>query len=215
MSVTMRFQDIVSNMNEYTFHMLGCGAIGSSTAVQLARSGAGKFCLYDFDKVEEHNIGVSHYNFNDIDKYKVDALGDHILSINPNSNIYKYNEMFQDFYYDKNDIVILGFDSMKSRMDAVVNICKSRVKPLYIIDGRMGAEHYQQYVIKSPTVNKYSKVWYPDHEGDPEPCTAKATSYCANMSGSFIVNSVRKLITNQPYDKKFSFNFPTMMLVFK
>ena len=36
MSVTMRFEDIVNNMNEYTFHMLGCGAIGSSAAIQLA-----------------------------------------------------------------------------------------------------------------------------------------------------------------------------------
>ena len=40
MGVTMRFEDIVNNMNEYTFHMLGCGAIGSSAAIQLARSGA-------------------------------------------------------------------------------------------------------------------------------------------------------------------------------
>ena len=40
-------------MNEYTYHILGCGAIGSSTAIQLARMGAEVFYLYDFDKVEE------------------------------------------------------------------------------------------------------------------------------------------------------------------
>ena len=216
MGVTMRFEDIVNNMNEYTFHMLGCGAIGSSAAIQLARSGAEKFCLYDYDKVEEHNIGVSHYNINDIGKFKINALEDHILSISRGANINKYNEAFSEFYYqDDNDIVIMGFDSMKDRMKAVMAICKGRHKPLFMIDGRMGAEHYQQYTIQSPTVNKYKKVWYPDSEGDPEPCTAKATSYCANMSGSFIVNSVRKLITGQPYDKEFSFNFPTMMLAFK
>ena len=211
----MRFEDIVNNMNEYTFHMLGCGAIGSSAAIQLARCGADQFCLYDDDKVEEHNIGVSHYNINDISKYKVDALKDHIVSISERAKVYKYNERFSEFYHQENDIVIIGFDSMKSRMEAVISICKGRIKPLFIIDGRMGAEHYQQYVIKSPTVNKYQKVWYSDDQGDPEPCTAKATSYCANMSGSFIVNSVRKLITGQPYDKEFSFNFPTMMLAFK
>ena len=215
MSRIMRFEDIVNNMNDYVFHMLGCGAIGSSAAIQLARCGADKFCLYDYDKVEEQNVGVSHYNMNDIGEYKVNALENHILSISERARVYKYNESFSEFYHQDNDIVILGFDSMKSRMEAVVAICKSRIKPLYLIDGRMGAEHYQQYVINSPTVNKYSKVWYPDSAGDPEPCTAKATSYCANMSGSFIVNSVRKLITGQPYDKEFSFNFPTMMLAFK
>ena len=214
MLTTLRFEDIVSNMDEYTFHMLGCGAIGSSAATQLARTGASKFCLYDMDKVEEHNIGVSQYTFNDIGKTKVDALDEHILSINPDARVYKFNESFSEYYHQQdNDIVILGFDSMKSRMDAVEAICKGP-KPLIIIDGRMGAEHYQQYVIKNPTVKKYEKVWYPDSDGDPEPCTAKATSYCASMSGSFIVNSVRKLITDQPYDKEFSFNFPTMMLAF-
>ena len=187
----MRFEDIVNNMNEYTFHMLGCGAIGSSAAIQLARCGAEKFCLYDYDKVEEHNIGVSHYNLNDVDKYKVDALEDHILNISQRAKVYKYNESFSDFYHDNNDIVILGFDSMKSRMEAVVTICKSRIKPLFLIDGRMGAEHYQQYVINSPTVNKYSKVWYSDDHGDPEPCTAKATSYCANMRRNFLLISLQ------------------------
>ena len=214
MSTITRFEDIVSNMHEYTFHMLGCGAIGSSAATQLARTGASKFCLYDMDKVEEHNIGVSQYNLDDIGRNKVDALQEHILSISPDSTVYKFNERFSEYYnQEDNDIVILGFDSMKSRMDAVVAICNTR-KPLCIIDGRMGAEHYQQYVIKSPTIKKYEKVWYPDSDGDPEPCTATATSYCANMSGSIIVNSVRKLITNQPYDREFSFNFPTMMLAF-
>ena len=69
----------------------------------------------------------------------------------------------------------------------------------------MGAEHYQQYILRKPTLKEYLKTWYPDTDSDPEPCTMKATSYCSNMSGSFIVNAVRKLITNQPYDKKFSF----------
>ena len=76
----------------------------------------------------------------------------------------------------------------------------------------MGAEHYQQYFISKPTLKKYQKVWYSDAEGDEEPCNAKATSYCANMSGSFIANAVRKFITNSPFNGDFSFHFPTMMI---
>ena len=113
---------------------------------------------------------------------------------------------------ETNDIVILGFDSMASRLEAVTWITNHKIKPFVIIDGRMGAEHYQQYILPKPTLKEYLKSWYPDSDSDPEPCTMKATSYCSNMSGSFIVNAVRKLITNQPYDKKFSFNFPTMIL---
>ena len=49
--ITTRFRDIVSNMNEYTYHILGCGAIGSSVATQLARMGGENFVLYDMDTV--------------------------------------------------------------------------------------------------------------------------------------------------------------------
>ena len=70
----MRSKDLVNNMSEFTFHMLGCGAIGSSAAMQLARLGASHFCLYDDDVVEEPNIGVSQYNINDLGLQKVDAL---------------------------------------------------------------------------------------------------------------------------------------------
>ena len=213
-----RHSDIVSNMNDYFYHILGCGAIGSSAALQLARKGAEQFALYDGDSVDPQNIGVSQYNMQDVGKRKVDCLYHHIINITGvKETIDKY---FGNFPRDNswqpmsetNDIVILGFDSMASRLEAVTWITNHKIKPFAIIDGRMGAEHYQQYILPKPTLKEYLKSWYPDSDSDPEPCTMKATSYSSNMSGSFIVNAVRKLITNQPYDKKFSFNFPTMIL---
>ena len=213
-----RYSGIINNMSDYTFHILGCGAIGSSAATQLARMGATTFFLYDMDKVEDVNIGVSQYDVKHIGKNKVDALYELITDIigDDNNNVTTVNGLFSEYMYNgTNDIIILGFDSMKSRMEAVVILCNNNNKPAYIIDGRMGAEHYMQYVLEKPTVNKYKKVWYSDEEGDPEPCNAKATSYCSNMSGSFISNAVRKLLTKQPCSEKISFHFPTMMLVSK
>ena len=215
MSVNMRSKDLVDNMSEFTFHMLGCGAIGSSAAMQLSRLGASHFCLYDDDVVEEPNIGVSQYNINDLGLHKVDALNNHLIDIlGHDLNINRYRERFSEFYWqNRNDVVILGFDSMKSRLDAVEVLCKNKkFSPLAIIDGRMGAEHYQQYFLAKPTLKSYIKTWYSDEEGDPEPCSAKATSYCSNMAGAFIANTVRKMITNQPTEKEIVFNFPVMML---
>ena len=60
---------IVDNLGAYCFHILGCGAIGSSAATQLARMGAEEIVLYDFDKVEIENVGVSQYYQSDIGKY--------------------------------------------------------------------------------------------------------------------------------------------------
>ena len=211
--INTRSSDLVNNLEDFTFHILGCGAIGSSAALQIARMGADQFCLYDMDKVEEVNIGVSQYTYNDIDKPKVNALSNHLMALGTFS-VNTFNERFAEFYpQGENDIVILGFDSMSSRLEAVeVLFSIPGVKPLYIIDGRMGAEHYQQYVFDKPTVSKYKKTWYTDESGSPEPCNAKATSYCSNLSGSMIANTIRKLVTEQPFNRSFSFNFPTMLL---
>ena len=51
MNLTTRFSEIVDNFNECVYHILGCGAIGSSAALLLVRMGAEEFLLYDFDKV--------------------------------------------------------------------------------------------------------------------------------------------------------------------
>ena len=213
-----RYVDIVNNMNDYSYHILGCGAIGSSAAIQLARMGAENFALYDGDIVEQPNVGVSQYNIKDIGKNKVDCLSHHIINITGNK---KKIDIFHGKFpedndwqpmSENNDIVILGFDNMASRLAAVTNITNHNIKPFAVIDGRMGAEHYQQYILPKPTLKEYLKSWYPDSDSDPEPCTMKATSYCSNMSGSLICNGVRKIINWQPYDKKISFNFPTMIL---
>ena len=220
MNITQRSEGIVNKMNDYVYHILGCGAIGSSAATQLCRMGAEVFSLYDFDIVEEVNIGVSEYNQKDVGKYKVEALEEHLASINPNVIVYTHKKKFMEYVYtptgNNRDLAILGFDSMASRLEAVKELCSTQYpkeyKPQYIIDGRMGAEHYQQYILKKPTISKYKKDWYPDDVGSEEPCNAKATSYCSNMSGSFISNAIRKVITGQPFNKEFNFNFPTLML---
>ncbi len=214
MSITARSEGLFDGTGQYTFHILGCGAIGSSASTQLVRMGAMSFHLYDRDKVEDVNIGVSQYTHDDIDKDKTQALKGHLLQIEPNCIVDEHTGDFDEFYFqDHKDIVILGFDSMESRLGAVTTICSNpSTKPECIIDGRMGAEHYQQYFIGKPTLKKYEKVWDSDAEGDEEPCNAKATSYCANMSGSFIANAVRKYITDAPFNGNFSFHFPTMMM---
>jgi len=206
-----RYSGIVTNFGEYAYHFLGCGAIGSAAAVTMAKMGATTIHLYDMDIVESPNIGVSVYDNNDLRKTKVEALRDRLLAINPSMNVYAHHGEFKNISPEYNNIVIMGFDSMEARLDAVTNILKLE-KPDVLIDGRMGAEHYQQYTFKSPTLAQYKKTWYSDAEGDDDPCNARATSYCSNMSGSFICNSVKQILKEEPYCKDFSFNFQTMSL---
>jgi len=213
LELSSRYTGLMNNFHEYSFHVLGCGAIGSSAAIQLARSGATKFFLYDMDKVETVNIGVSQYDSRHVGCKKVDALEEIITQINRDVEISTVHGEFKEYWYNgEKDIAILAFDTMNIRMDAVKILCANKQKPMCIIDGRMGAEHYQQYIIPKPDIDKYEQIWYDDDNMSTDPCNAKATSYCSNMSGSFIANAVRKFVTGQPFNGNFSFNFPTMIM---
>jgi len=215
MRINERSSGLIEDFQDKVFHVLGCGAIGSSAATQLCRMGVEKFVLYDMDKVEIQNIGVSHYILKDVGKKKVDALSSHLKSINDEVSIQSNHGLFLDFgkTLNSNDVVILGFDSMEARLEAAKEALNKKNKPFLLIDGRMGSEQYRQYVLKNPKLQDYINTWYSDESASDEPCNAKATSYCSNMSGAFIANAVKKVLNNEPCKAEIIFTFPNNMLV--
>jgi hypothetical protein len=68
-------------------HIIGCGAIGSTVAETLARLGIQKFVLYDFDKVEAHNIPNQMFTHAQIGYAKTSAVDCIIRNINPNAKV--------------------------------------------------------------------------------------------------------------------------------
>lgn len=64
-------------------HIIGCGSVGSSVAVLLARMGLTKITLYDFDIVEPHNLCNQMYTTHDLGKPKTQALAELLMAINP------------------------------------------------------------------------------------------------------------------------------------
>lgn len=64
-------------------HIIGCGSVGSTIAENLARCGVTKMTLWDFDKVESHNIVNQMFTQQHVGKLKVEALKDILTDINP------------------------------------------------------------------------------------------------------------------------------------
>lgn len=64
-------------------HIVGCGSVGSTIAENLVRCGVTELTLWDFDKVEPHNLANQMFRQQDIGKTKVDALFDMLKDINP------------------------------------------------------------------------------------------------------------------------------------
>lgn len=61
----------------------GVGGLGSAVAVALARIGVGHLIMADFDLVEPSNLNRQQYFVDQIGRYKVEALRETLLRINP------------------------------------------------------------------------------------------------------------------------------------
>lgn len=83
MDLSKSYEFFQPEKDDAMIHIIGCGSVGSTIAENLARCGITKMTLYDFDKVEKHNIVNQMFRQQDIGRLKVEALRDLILEINP------------------------------------------------------------------------------------------------------------------------------------
>lgn len=96
----------------------GVGSVGSLVAMQLARSGVGNFVLMDADVMEIHNVCRHQCNLTDAGRYKVDAVKDKILQINPNAKVKTFVNILQNVpedeyseYLNENSIMLVFSDN--------------------------------------------------------------------------------------------------------
>ncbi len=103
---------------------IGLGSGGAPVVNDLARSGVGRFILWDNDRVEAHNVGRHICGIESIGRLKTHVLRDHIASINPLANVVTVEEDVMDHWelggklYDAvaaADIVIAATDNNPSR----------------------------------------------------------------------------------------------------
>lgn len=96
-------------------HIIGCGSVGSTIAENLARCGVTKMTLWDFDRVEPHNICNQMFRQQDVGKLKVEALKDILTDINP--DIVDELEMKPDGWQGKllSGYIFLAVDSIELR----------------------------------------------------------------------------------------------------
>lgn len=118
-----RIQDSVDMGLIRASHIVIVGAGGSySLATSLARTGIGKLTVLDFDTVEETNIVRQGYKQSDIGKFKVNALGDEIKSINPEveytgitKNFLEMSDDELDAIFKNADLLLFLTDSFKAQ----------------------------------------------------------------------------------------------------
>lgn len=104
--------------------IVGCGSIGSTMALSLARAGVGNFALFDFDRLEPVNVARHQAGLRYLGRNKAEAVRDLIHDIDPSIDvsvcvldIVDSKEGFDAFYdaAQNSDLVICGTDTDASR----------------------------------------------------------------------------------------------------
>ena len=190
----------IEQFRENLISIVGCGANGSFIAVALAKMGLTKFYLWDFDKVEPHNLPNQFFGEKDIGMNKARATGIYMQNFNSDCSIC-YFEKFSKNNYPKNDIklpspqiMISCVDKMSVRKE-IFECCKNDKKVQLFIDTRMGGLQGQIYFIdmnNKEQVENYEKTLFGDDEAVQQRCTERSIIYTVMGIASLVCNQIVK-----------------------
>ncbi len=128
-------------------HIIGCGAIGSHLAEQMARLGVTNIHLWDFDKVSAHNIANQNFRDKDIDRLKVYALEEIIQEINPEVKVITHDGWKEGARIS--GWIFLAVDNIDIRRAIIEDNAANPYIKGYC-DIRMGLTDSQIYFVQNP-----------------------------------------------------------------
>lgn len=201
------------NMIVYPITLIGCGGIGSPTALALAKMGCPNLTFLDPDIIEGHNLPNQLFFKSDVDKKKVESCRD-MVSAFSNCSVDAVPEKF-DGSRELSGIVISGVDSMASRQLIWDKVKWNLNTPLYI-DGRIGGEIIQVYTIRPSQIEDielYERNFFPDEEAEELPCAERAIMYVGFTIAGLIGAQFKKWIKEEQFFRKITFYLKTMKTV--
>ena len=204
-------------MSNPPVHIVGCGGIGSWTALAIAKMGLSRLRLWDDDVVEEENIGCQAYGRDSILKEKVTALAELIIQQTTgevdiramNQRVTKETEL--------NGIVIAAVDSMASRQVIFEN-CKNRSEVSLIIDGRLGGELIKVYTLNPHNPKHqvfWNTMWHSDENSSRLPCTGQQVVYVGLTIGAIIAEAVARYLREGVLCKEIIYHAGSRTVVWK
>ena len=123
-------------------HLIGAGAIGSRVWTALVELGLTNLTVYDFDKVEAHNLANQIYGHDDVGLYKVQALNDWTqfkLGNVPNTFNLVPKKVTKDSPFELQHTVILAVDTVAARKELIEMCVEHNV--YHVFDTRMASTH--------------------------------------------------------------------------
>lgn len=190
-------------------HVIGCGAIGSTIAVQLARLGVTNIHLWDMDIVESTNIANQQFFDEHVGVEKTSALGNIMRMINPVGLKGNNSLVMHDKYTNEQlkGIVFIAVDKIQVRKDIITNN-RYNFNVKGFIDVRMGltdAQLYSAYNMSQLSVDNLLKSMdFTQEEADKAtPVSACGTTLSVIptvqiISAYAVANYINFSLTDQP-----------------
>jgi len=150
--MTEKFADFFNPAKvDGTIHIVGCGAIGSTLAIMLARCGVTNMVLWDMDTVVPHNLANQQYMLKQVGQPKTAALKTLIHAINPAITVIEMGKWSKDIL---GGYVMMAVDNIDTRKDIIM--CSLGAK--LIMDYRMRVADAQHYAADPMVPNDMKKL---------------------------------------------------------
>jgi len=123
--------DVLARLKDTRVILFGVGGVGSWCAEGLIRGGIGHLTLVDSDRVSVTNVNRQLMaTVSTIGEVKVEAMKRRLLDINPEADVTALQKIYEDetagqFDLNSYDYVLDAVDSLKDKMDLIVNACNS------------------------------------------------------------------------------------------
>lgn len=163
---------------DYTISVIGAGATGSRVVMGLVRLGIDPehILVYDFDRVEPHNLMNQVFQQNNVGEYKVEALAKVTEAVAGKCVLTEPKKVSVEEGTKLYGFVFVLTDTMESRKEIFESMIKAQPSVNGFIETRMGVEHGMIYTIdphNHSLCKKYADTLQDDGEVEKSACGTK------------------------------------------
>ncbi len=201
--------DTLRHQNEFSLTLLqqlrvdiiGCGATAVRIALDVAGLGVQQLHLWDFDRIEAHNIAnqLQAFGIPDVGRYKAEVLAErieHLTGLKPTVHLEAVNGTQR-----LGQVIFLLTDTMASRQEIWQRGIRRKVGKKLMIETRLSPWEYHVYTI-DPMRDSHIRGWEAVSDyGDEDPtvevgsCRSKTTigGTATQMAGVAVNQFIRWL----------------------
>ena len=153
--------------------VIGAGATGSRIVLSLAKQGIQHIHVWDFDRVENHNVPNQAFGLADVGRLKVEALHD-IVKYQTGTDIIVHPDRV-DGSQQLGEVVYILTDTMSSRREIWDGAIKFKIQVKIMIETRMGVDQGRCYCINPSRlghIREWEDTLYNDDVAEVSACGA-------------------------------------------